>query len=133
MVVEPIYVLLLVSVLVVKHFLVDFLAQTPYMYKNKGTYGHFGGILHALMHGIISLRALCPLAAMLNPTCGYARILACCLDEIIIHYHIDFFKVKVCKKYELTPVNSEVYWYILGLDQLLHYTTYILMVLVLST
>ncbi|MCX6783368.1 MAG: hypothetical protein NTZ20_05315 [Candidatus Levybacteria bacterium] len=35
----------------IKHFLIDWFLQFPYEYKNKGTYGHWGGIRHAFKNG----------------------------------------------------------------------------------
>lgn len=108
--------------LLFKHFIYDFLLQTPFMYLNKGTYGHRGGMLHAWMHcmGTFLVLSLCSVA--LTPT-----ILLAFLDGII-HYHIDWAKVKITKHFELTPMNSEKYWWLLGLDQLLHQLTYLLII-----
>ena len=42
---------LLLIALLTKHLIVDFPLQAfPYQYKNKGTYGHPGGLLHAGLH-----------------------------------------------------------------------------------
>ena len=41
-----------------KHFLCDFVLQSAYQYRNKGIYGHPGGILHAGLHGLGSLPAV---------------------------------------------------------------------------
>lgn len=39
--------------LLVKHFICDFpLQATPWMYRNKGTYLHPGGLVHAGIHWI---------------------------------------------------------------------------------
>jgi hypothetical protein len=39
--------------LFIKHFICDFPLQAfPWIYRNKGTYGHIGGLTHALLHGI---------------------------------------------------------------------------------
>jgi len=43
--------ILLMFAFFTKHFICDFVLQAfPYMYKNKGTYGHLGGIWHSLIH-----------------------------------------------------------------------------------
>lgn len=106
-----------------KHFIIDFLLQRPYQYLNKGIYGHPGGILHAALHGagtylIILIWMVC------NPELSATYLLLAFADAVI-HYNVDWSKVNICKKYNLTPTNSEYYWWILGLDQLLHYLTYV--------
>ena len=98
-----------------KHFLCDFPLQIPYMYKNKGKYGHFGGILHALIHGIFTasiLFILCP------------NFLWLAIVDFLIHYHIDWLKVKINQFYELKADSSDWFWILLGIDQLLHFYTY---------
>jgi hypothetical protein len=43
----------------------------------------------------------------------------------VIHYHIDWAKMNVNKKFNLGPTTSEWFWQTLGVDQLLHTLTYI--------
>lgn len=92
------------------------------MYANKGNPLHFGGYLHAAIHGIGT--------ALVLERFGVNRedILILMTVEVVIHYLIDFSKVNVCKKFNLLPTNSNVYWILLGFDQLLHSLTYIGMV-----
>lgn len=42
--------LLILSLLFVKHFIFDFLWQTPSEVANKGTYGNLKGLAHSLKH-----------------------------------------------------------------------------------
>ena len=102
----------------VKHFVCDFpLQATPWMYRNKGTYGHPGGLAHAMIHGVGT-------ALVLGFSVGgTATLLA--IADMIVHYHIDFAKMRIGARYQLTPVNSEWFWIVLGFDQLLHYLTYV--------
>lgn len=108
--------------LVVKHFVCDYPLQAfPYMYRNKGTYGHLGGLIHAIIHyagTTIVLAFFVPwwLAVTLGALDGF------------LHYHIDYAKMKLGAIYELKPDNSEWFWILLGFDQLLHYLTYFLLV-----
>ncbi len=49
----------LLLALFTKHFVCDFPLQAfPFMYRNKGTYGHPGGLLHAYIHFLGSLVAV---------------------------------------------------------------------------
>jgi len=101
-----------------KHFICDFPLQKPYQYLNKGIYGHGGGILHASIHATATLLIL-----LFFTTESEARWLAAA--DFLIHYHIDWAKVKINKRYGWKCDNSEKFWYLLGFDQLLHQLTYI--------
>ena len=106
----------------VKHFAVDFLMQGPYQYKNKGTYGHPGGILHAWLHCIGTLVCL----LFFTP---YAILYA--VADMILHYHIDWAKMNINAKMGWGPTTHEQFWWLLGADQFLHALTYIGMLMVL--
>lgn len=111
--------IILLILLQIKHFICDFPLQNSYQYLNKGIYGHRGGILHSFIHATISTLIL----TFFTP---YALILG--IFEGIIHYHIDWAKVKINKYYGWKCDNSEKFWYLLGLDQLFHQLTYILII-----
>jgi hypothetical protein len=118
--------LALITVLFVKHFVVDFLLQDPYQYLNKGTYGHLGGIVHSGLHTIATfvLLGLIGLAyPHFHPT--FELVVAIALIEGIIHYHIDYLKVNINTKLGWGPTTHEEYWWLLGADQLLHSLTYV--------
>jgi hypothetical protein len=112
--------LLIFTLLIVKHFIVDFPLQTKYQWSNKGTYGHPGGILHSGLHGIGTYLCLfwyAPIAAV---------YLA--LADMVIHYHVDWAKMNLNAKMGWGPNTHEEFWWLLGLDQLLHYLTYVVIV-----
>jgi hypothetical protein len=109
----------LLTALIIKHFLADFPLQTPYQYKNKHIFAHPGGILHASIHGALTWLVL---GLLISFTDKYILILV--ISEIIIHYTIDWGKQNINLKFNLTT-NSKYFWWFLGLDQLLHYLTYI--------
>lgn len=101
------------TLMILKHFVCDFPLQYPRHYLNKGTYGKWGGIEHSLIHGIAT-------ALILNPILG--------IIDMAIHYHIDWAKMNLNKHYGWKPDNSEKFWTLLGIDQLLHYLTYVLLI-----
>jgi hypothetical protein len=107
--------------LLTKHFIVDFPMQIPYMYQNKGEYGHPGGLLHALWHGIGTLAVLIFFTDLVT-----ANLLAG--FDMFIHYHIDWAKMNLNKKFGWGPTTHEQFWWLLGLDQYLHGLTYVLIV-----
>ena len=113
--------ILILTLLFLKHFIIDFPLQNKYQWSNKGTNGHMGGILHAGLHGIGTL--LC-LVFFVDPS--FAVIIAS-LDSVL-HYHIDWAKMNINKKMSWAPTTHEQFWWLLGLDQLLHSLTYIAIV-----
>jgi hypothetical protein len=117
--------LILISLLFFKHFVVDFPLQKPYQWMNKGTYGHMGGILHAWLHGAGT--AICfywyaPAAAL------YLGVM-----DMVIHYHVDWAKMNINKKYGWKADAHEAFWILLGLDQLAHAATYVWLVSLVTT
>lgn len=116
------YLILVLVLFQLKHFIVDFPLQTEYQYKNKGTYGHPGGIIHAYNHSILTALIIACVTQNL-----YLTITASLFD-FITHYHIDYFKVRITKYFGWTPVNSEYWFWLLGFDQFLHQVVYIVIV-----
>lgn len=108
------------TLLLVKHFVLDFYYQPPYQWMNKGTYGHLGGILHATQHALGSFLIL----MFFNPIIA----LPLALIEFVLHYHIDWFKMSYNKKKGWGANTHEQFWQLLGLDQLAHQLCYIVMV-----
>lgn len=105
--------------LFIKHFICDFPLQAfPFQYKNKGTYGHRGGLLHAAIHLYGTVIVLMCFGVAFS-TATYLGLL-----DYFLHYHIDWAKVNITKRFNLTPLNSEWFWILMGFDQLLHAFTY---------
>lgn len=115
------FFLLIMALLFTKHFVCDFLLQGPYQYKNKGEYGHPGGLIHAAYQSVGTY-------AVLITYVSWVHLVVACLVEFAIHYHIDWAKINLNRRWNLTPVNSDYYFWMLGADQYLHYLTYLLIV-----
>ena len=117
--------ILLLTLLVIKHFIWDFGYQPPYMWQNKGTLWHMGGIVHSGIHAIttfviLSFFMVYPLGAL---------ILA--VGEFIIHYFTDYTKMNINRKMGWGATTHNEFWILTGLDQLIHYLTYIAILAVL--
>lgn len=108
-------ILLILTALIVKHFLVDFPLQSAYQVQHKGTYGHPGGLLHATLHGVGTYLVL----VWITPIALIFAIL-----DSVIHYHIDWIKMQFNRMMNLSP-QDPMFWWALGADQLLHYLTYV--------
>lgn len=109
-------VLVLLALFGIKHFVCDFWLQFPYMLDEKGIYGAEGGRHHALMHTAGTFLVL----AVAIYSIEWAVVLAF-LDGIV-HYHIDWVKTNIARG--LKPDDNR-FWFWLGLDQTLHYLTYV--------
>lgn len=113
--------------LFVKHFICDFpLQMTPWMYGNKGTYGHPGGLTHAYIHscGTGVVVVVCLIAFGYPAALAQSVAMTAAIIDGLVHYHIDWIKVNIGKAYDLKPNNSEWFWVLLGADQLAHALTY---------
>lgn len=107
--------LTILLLLQIKHWYIDFVAQTPEQIACKGIYGHPKGIEHAFWHGALTAIIL---SIVLEPSIAILLGLA----DLLLHYHIDYVKMQYgCKD----PSNKK-YWRDFGLDQLAHQITYIL-------
>jgi hypothetical protein len=117
-------VLTALVVLEVKHFIFDYPLQTRYMLKNKATYGHPGGLIHAGLH------VLGTTAVFLVVRPSLAAIIGILVGEFIVHYHIDWAKGQLTRRGGLTTADA-MYWWGIGADQLLHHLTYLAIAAVL--
>lgn len=116
--------LIAVFILLLKHLVCDYFIQTKYQLKNKGTYGHPGGIIHSGLHVI----GTAFLFLYVTPSLQLgAEIL---VGEFIVHYHIDWAKEQVVKRMDLTTEKTG-FWWALGIDQFLHGATYVAIVWIL--
>lgn len=114
-----------ISLLLVKHCIADFFLQTAYQYQNKGIYGHPGGILHAGIHTVCTL----PVFFILPPA-SLAMGVLIPAGEFVVHYHIDWLKEQVVKRNGWAPTTPG-FWHALGVDQLTHGLTYVVIVAIL--
>jgi hypothetical protein len=116
-------IFILLILLFVKHYIADFWYQPPWQWQNKGTYGHPGGIVHSGQHVVITMFTL---AAVIGDRIPWLTVLAICVAEFMIHYHMDWFKMWWTKKQGYTSAGPQ-FWVWLGIDQLVHSLTYIAM------
>tara|TARA_R110001592_G_scaffold1805_14_gene10906 strand:+ start:12927 stop:13304 length:378 start_codon:yes stop_codon:yes gene_type:complete len=117
--------LIAVTLFILKHTIADYFTQYSWMIKDKATYGAFGGLAHAGWHGVLTSVIVWHLTILsLFPV-----ILFGLLDSII-HYHIDYAKSNVWKHKKYTS-EDQMYWVIHGVDQMLHFLTYIFIIWIL--
>jgi len=109
-------IFILLALFGIKHFIADYVMQFDYMLREKGIYGAVGGIHHSLVHAswtFLILVFFCDDADV---------IIALAAVDFVLHYHIDWCKQHLNRG--LSSVNR-MFWVWMGLDQTLHYLTYI--------
>jgi len=117
-------------ILSIKHFLVDFMWQPEFEWRNKGTLFHWGGIRHSLKHAYVTCVILLFWDTLVTWSYPEARIelltifwVSC--FEFVSHYIIDYAKMNI-SQYKGWKCNTHPeFWYLTGLDQLLHTICYI--------
>ena len=114
--------LILLLLLQIKHCYADFVLQTYMQTVKKGVWMDPIGISHTLDHIYCSLIALL-LFSLFVPLSAFS-ILLVSLVEGVIHYLVDYAKVKYGSKDNTKPI----FWTQFGLDQLAHQATYLAMV-----
>ena len=117
-------VLISLTLFQVKHYLADYHWQTAWMIESKSRYGHPGGLAHALLHSTLSIPALVIAYGGWSTLVGLLLI-----AEFLIHYHIDWFKVYLGVRREISSEDRD-FWRLVGLDQMAHQFTYICMLMV---
>jgi len=115
-------IFILIVGLLTKHFLADYVLQSRYIIENKRHYGHPGGLLHAGFHAVGSAIAFLFAGVSIG-----ASLITLLLAEFIAHYHIDWAKDRLNRKWGLTP-DQRQYWALNGFDQFLHHLTYVIMI-----
>lgn len=111
--------LLVLILLQIKHYYADFVWQTSDHIKYKGEYGHIKGIEHSLHHSGLT-------ALIFLPFVGLELALILGLVDFVLHYHIDYVKIRYGEK----NIATKDFWTHFGMDQLAHQITYVLLILI---
>lgn len=110
---------MLFGLFVLKHFLVDYVFQTPYQYLNKGKVFHLGGWIHAGLHGLATYAILFLVFKDLMFAITWSSF------DMLTHYVIDYMRVNLARVFKRTSVDDNSFWWLTGFDQMLHYMVYI--------
>jgi hypothetical protein len=114
-------IFILLALLFVKHWYIDFVNQSSEEVHGKGIYGNAYGVMHSIKHGVATFiifwmfLSSWPLAIILGAI------------DFALHYHIDWAKININKRYNYT-VEHKPFWIWLGADQLAHQLTYIFLI-----
>ncbi len=110
--------LLLLCAFQVKHFLGDFVLQNEFILKNRRVWGHPGGMLHVLIHAVLTLPILI-VAGVAVPL-----LFAIVLVEALFHYHVDWLKDLWVHRMGWSPSDKQ-FWWLTGADQAVHQLSYL--------
>jgi hypothetical protein len=114
-------IMALLLLLQVKHLVVDWCWQPPYEWKNKGTYGHWGGIRHSLKNAAGT--AVCFIPFVAAPS-----LIMVFLIDFMVHYHVDYGKMNINRIKSWGPTTHAEFWMLTGLDQFFHQICYIILI-----
>jgi hypothetical protein len=118
-------ILLLILLLQIKHWYADFKIQTYLQTVKKGIWADPIGMSHTGDHIWTTLIALLVFSLFVPISAGL--MLAVAFAEGIVHYMIDYTKVKYGCKDNTKPL----FWNQFGLDQLAHQVCYLIMAYIL--
>jgi hypothetical protein len=109
--------LLLLVLLQIKHWYIDFVNQTTAEIASKGIYGDQTGLNHSIKHGLATV--LCCVAITGIDYIPFAMLMG--LVDFVLHYHVDWAKIR----YGNGNIKTKEFWTHLGADQMAHQLTYI--------
>lgn len=101
----------------VKHFVADYLLQTPWILNGKGRLDHPGGYIHAGLH------VLGTAPALLYAGIGGGLVALLLAAEFLIHFTVDHLKARQARVRPQSPASAR-FWALHGADQLAHHLTY---------
>jgi hypothetical protein len=110
-------IFILLVLLQIKHWYIDFVNQSTNEVASKGIYGDSDGVNHSLKQGIGTMIAI--VLAVGTPYIAYAAVLG--FLDFVLHYHIDWTKMN----YGNRDISTPAFWNHLGLDQMAHQLTYL--------
>lgn len=116
---DPQKALALLSLLLIKHFVVDWWLQTEDEVKHKGTYLHPIGVQHSVKHALATVLVTFPFLP--NVALVFGAI------DGVLHYHIDWSKQNITRKLGLSTTDK-AFWVLIGFDQLLHQFCYLTLI-----
>jgi len=108
--------------LMLKHSVADLLFQAMRPMPNKSNYLDKGLWLHALDHGVLTFFVMLLFV-------DYKWALAMAVLDMLLHANIDWAKTTIAKAKNWKR-DTTVFWKFQTLDQMLHYATYFLIVVV---
>jgi hypothetical protein len=111
-------IFILLALLFIKHWYIDFVNQSMEEVVGKGHYGNAHGLMHSIKHGVATVLIFWAFTGDFN----YSVIVG--IIDFVLHYHIDWAKININNRWNYTVENPK-FWAWLGADQLAHSLTYL--------
>jgi hypothetical protein len=111
-------IFILLALLFIKHWYIDFVNQSMEEVTGKGIYGNAYGVMHSIKHGVGTFIVMLLFIGEWPSAFTLAAI------DFALHYHIDWLKININKRWNYTPADH-AFWVWLGADQLAHALTYL--------
>ncbi len=111
-------IFILLALLFIKHWYIDFVNQSNEEVAGKGTYGNAHGLMHSIKHGVATTAIFC----LFTGDFTYSVIIG--ILDFVLHYHIDWAKMNINRRWNYT-IDKPAFWAWLGADQLAHSLTYL--------
>jgi len=112
---------ILLALLFIKHWYIDFVNQSTEEVAGKGIYGNAHGVMHSIKHGLATF------AIFFAFTYEFEYSIIIGFIDFVLHYHIDWAKMNINRRWNYT-VQDKQFWAWLGADQLAHSLTYLFLV-----
>jgi hypothetical protein len=109
------YLILILVLLQIKHWYIDFVNQTAEEVAHKGIYLDWLGMKHSIKQGLGTFLCLYLFVHDVEVTLIMAFL------DCVLHYHIDYIKMH----YGNRDIKTPAFWAQLGLDQMAHQLTYL--------
>lgn len=110
-------IFLLLVLLQLKHWYIDFVNQDMEEVNHKGIFLHWLGLRHSLKHGIGTYICIALVVGAENWI--YGLVLG--FFDFVTHYSIDWMKMNWGNR----DIQTPAFWAHLGLDQMAHQLTYL--------
>jgi len=108
--------LLMMVLLIIKHYLADFPLQTKYMNKKTNAKNWVGPLLaHSGLHASLTMLVFLPFIWL-------PGALFFAIGDLIVHTVVDYWRARHARHLNQF---QKAFWNVLGLDQMLHHLTYV--------
>lgn len=117
---DILFIIIQFSILLnLKHFISEFILQTPEIAGSKTRYGSINSFIHIIHHAFGTMMALLIIDIPTSITLGLVAL------EAFIHYHVDWLTMR----FGAQSYKDKTYWQWLGAQQFAHHITYVIIVI----